>query len=403
MNGPLAGVRVLDLTSVVVGPFATQILGDHGADVIKVEAPGGDQGRYLSGAARHHGMAWKYLHLNRSKRSIVLDLKHPDAHAALLALIRDADVLVYNIRPAAMARLKLSWAEVRAVNPRIIYAGTFGFGQGGRYAARPAYDPMLQGLSGAVALNEAAIGEARYVPFMLADRSVGLIAAYAISMALYAREKSGVGEAIEIPMFENMVGILMAEHLHSASFAGAGVPGGEPTIGDPRLLDRNFRPTRTVDGFICISLNTDRQAHAFFDVIGEPELKTDPKFATMSARAANASEWLAVRARVLATRTNAQWIEALSGADVPHAPVQSLDQVRSDPHLADVGLFASQTHESEGALVQIGVPNRFSDSGAPDWRGAPRLGQHTREVLQGAGFSPQAIERMIAAGAASAE
>ncbi len=401
-GGPLAGVRVIDLTSVVVGPFATQILADHGADVIKVEAPGGDQGRYLSGAARHHGMAWKYLHLNRNKRSIVLDLKQPDGHQALVALLRGADVLVYNIRPRAMARLKLSWEDVHAINPRLIYAGAFGFGQGGRYAARPAYDPMLQGLSGSVALNMAATGSARYVPFMLADRSVGLIAAYAITMALFERSRTGIGQAVEVPMFENMVGIQMAEHLYSASFAGPDVPGGSARVGDPRLLDPNFRPARTRDGFLCISLNTDRQAHAFFDVIGRPELKTDPRFGTMTARAANAADWLALRAEVLAERTNAHWVDVLSSADIPHAPVQSLDEVLADPHLADVGLFQRVQHASEGELVQIGVPNTFSASGAPAWRGAPRLGEHTREILREAGYDAPAIAALLASGAANA-
>jgi hypothetical protein len=217
-GGMLEGIRVIDLTSVVVGPLCTQILADHGAQVTKVESPQGDIGRYLGGRGRHVGMAPKFLHLNRNKRSICLDLKHPAGHAALLRLLADADVLVWNVRPDSMARLKLSYDDVRAVNPRLVYCGMFGFGQRGRYAGIAAYDPIIQGASGVAGLHEKAFGTPRYVPYVMADRTCGLIAVQMIVMALFHRERTGEGQSIEVPMFENMASQVLTEHLFNRTY-----------------------------------------------------------------------------------------------------------------------------------------------------------------------------------------
>ena len=275
-GGPLEGVRVLDLTSVVVGPLATQILADHGAEVIKVETKAGDLIRVMNGKSVTPGMGAKFLHLNRNKRSIVLDLKQPAGYAALLKLVTRADVLVWNVRPAAMARLKLSYDDVRAVNPKVIYCGMFGFGQDGRYRDKPAYDTILQGAGGMAALHHRATGEPRYVPMVVVDKISGLIAAQMIAMALYRRAQTGEGCAIEIPMFENLVKFVLEEHLYLKTFEP---PLGE--TGDPRLLDPLGKPIPTKDGWISISANTDEQAFAFFAAIGRPELKDDPRFASV--------------------------------------------------------------------------------------------------------------------------
>jgi crotonobetainyl-CoA:carnitine CoA-transferase CaiB-like acyl-CoA transferase len=314
-GGPLEGVRVVDLTSVVVGPLATQILADHGADVIKVESKAGDLIRVMNGKSVTPGMGAKFLHLNRNKRSIVLDLKQPAGHAALLKLVERADVLVWNVRPPAMSRLKLAYDDVRAVNPRIIYCGMFGFGQDGRYRDKPAYDTIIQGSGGMAALHHRAMGEPRFVPMVVADKVVGLIAVQMIAMALYRRTQTGEGCAIEIPMFENLVKFVLEEHMYLQTF--------EPPLGptgDPRLLDPLGKPTRTRDGWICISANTNDQVFAFFDAIGRPELKTDPRFSSVPARFAHVNEYFQIRIEALKARTTAEWLEILDRADVPAMP-----------------------------------------------------------------------------------
>ena len=240
-------MRIIDLTSVVVGPLATQILADHGADVIKVETKSGDLIRNMNGKSVTPGMGAKFLHLNRNKRSLVLDLKHPGGHAALLKLIEKADVLVWNVRPPAMARLKLSYEDVCKVNPAIIYCGMFGFGQDGRYREKPAYDTIIQGSSGMAALHHRATGEPRFVPMVVADKTVGLIAVQMITMALYRKAKTGEGCSIEIPMFENFVKFVLEEHKYLKTFDP---PLGE--TGDPRLLDPLGKPIPTKDSWICL-------------------------------------------------------------------------------------------------------------------------------------------------------
>ncbi len=288
-GGPLEGVRILDLTSVVVGPLCTQILADHGAEVIKVESKAGDLVRMMNGKSVTPGMGAKFLHLNRNKRSIVLDLKDAKGRAALAKLIERADVMIWNNRPQSMARMKLSYADVRAINPKIIYCGMFGFGQDGRYRDKPAYDTIIQGASGMSALHHRSFGEPRFVPMVVADKVVGLIAVQMIAMALYGRTRTGVGCSIEIPMFENMVKFVLEEHMYLKTF----VPALGET-GDPRLIDPLNKPIPTKDSWICISANTNDQAFAFFDAVGRPELKTDPRFSSIPARFANVKEYFEI-------------------------------------------------------------------------------------------------------------
>jgi crotonobetainyl-CoA:carnitine CoA-transferase CaiB-like acyl-CoA transferase len=395
-GGPLEGVRVLDLTSVVVGPLATQILADHGADVIKVETRTGDLVRVMNGRSVTPGMGAKFLHLNRNKRSIVLDLKHPAGHAALMRLVKKSDVMVWNLRPAAMARLKLSYDDVRAVNPKLVYCGMFGFGQDGRYRDKPAYDTILQGAGGMAALHHRAMGEPRYVPMVVADKVAGLIAVQMIAMALYRRTQTGEGCSIEIPMFENLVKFVLEEHLYLKTF--------EPPLGgtgDPRLLDPLGKPIPTQDGWICISANTNEQAFAFFAAIGRPELKDDPRFSSVQARFANVGAYFKVRAEALKDRTTQQWIETLEKHDVPCMPYHTLDSLLEDPHLAEAGFFEMREHPTEGTIRNFRLPNRWSSGARTDWNPAPKLGQHSMEVLLEAGYTEQEIERLIGEGVTS--
>ncbi len=393
-GGPLEGVRIVDMTSVVVGPLATQILADHGAEVIKVEAKTGDLVRAMNGRSVTPGMGAKFLHLNRNKRSIVLDLKQAAGHAALMKLIGRADVLVWNVRPPAMARLKLAYDDVRAVNPKIIYCGMFGFGQDGRYRDKPAYDSIIQGAGGMAALLHRAAGEPRYVPMVVADKVVGMIAVQMIMMALYRRAQTGEGSSIEIPMFENLVKFVLEEHMYLKTFEP---PLGE--TGDPRLLDPLAKPIPTRDSWICISANTDGQAFAFFDAIGRPELKTDPRFSSVQARFANVTAYFQIRADALKTRTTAEWLEIFDRSDVPAMPYHTLDSLLEDPHLQDIGFFEMKEHPTEGKIRSMRLPNKWSCGARREWNPPPKLGQQSVEILREIGCSEVDIDAMIAHGA----
>jgi crotonobetainyl-CoA:carnitine CoA-transferase CaiB-like acyl-CoA transferase len=392
-GGPLEGVRIVDLTSVVVGPLCTQILADHGADVIKVESRAGDLVRVMNGKSVTPGMGAKFLHLNRNKRSIVLDLKQPAGHDALKKLIARADVMIWNNRPRSMARMKLAYDDVRAINPKIIYCGMFGFGQDGRYRDKPAYDTIIQGAGGMAALHHRATGEPRFVPMVVADKVVGLIATQMIAMALYGRARTGEGCAIEIPMFENLVKFVLEEHMYLKTF----VPplGG---TGDPRLLDPLGKPIPTKDGWICISANTNEQAYAFFDAIGRPELKTDARFASVPARFAHVAEYFQVRLEALKARTTAEWLDVFDRCDVPAMPYHTLDTLLEDPHLKDAGFFETKDHPTEGKTRVMRLPNKWSSGVRREWNPAPKLGQQSVEILREIGCTDAEIEAMVASG-----
>jgi len=397
MAGPLDGVRVLDLTTVVMGPYATQILADFGADVVKLEPPEGDVMRH-NRPFRNPGMGHIFLNANRNKRSIVLDLRQPAAREACLAIAKGADVLVYNIRPQAMARLRLSYDEVRAANPRILYVGAFGYSQRGPYAAKAAYDDLIQGAAGLPwLLKESGAEQPRYVPATMADRSVGLHVVNAVCAALYRRERTGRGQRIDVPMFESLLQTVLGEHLGGYTY--------EPQFGDPgyaRMLAKERRPYRTRDGHVCVLVYNDKQWRAFFDLIGRPELAADPRFATQAARSQYFDESYALVAEAMQARTTAEWIAALEKADIPVQRMNSLADIVQDPHLAAIGYFRSVDHPSEGRIRSMSVPSEWTES-APEYRRhAPRLGEHTREVLREAGLAEAAIEALVASGAARA-
>jgi crotonobetainyl-CoA:carnitine CoA-transferase CaiB-like acyl-CoA transferase len=347
----------------------------------------------MNGKSVTPGMGAKFLHLNRNKRSIVLDLKQPAGHAVLMKLVARADVMIWNVRPPAMARLKLAYENVRAVNPGIIYCGMFGFGQDGPYRDKPAYDTIIQGSGGMAALHHRAMGEPRFVPMVVADKVVGLIAVQMIAMALYRRAKTGEGCSIEIPMFENLVKFVLEEHMYLRTF--------DPPLGgtgDPRLLDPLGKPIPTKDGWICISANTNDQAFAFFDAVGRPELKTDPRFSSVPARFAHVKEYFEIRIEALKSKTTAEWLQIFDTADVPAMPYHTLDSVLEDPHLKDVEFFEMREHPTEGRTRNMRLPNKWSCGTRRDWSPAPKLGQQSIEILRELGYEDAEIDALVASG-----
>jgi crotonobetainyl-CoA:carnitine CoA-transferase CaiB-like acyl-CoA transferase len=393
-GGPLSGVKVVDLTTVVVGPICTRTLADYGAEVIKVEAPGGDLLRTMAQGSRNPGMSGKFINFNRNKRSIVLDIKKPDGLAALHRLIEKADVFVSNVRPEALTRAGLDPASLAAKNPKLIHCSILAFGRGGRYYNRPAYDPIVQSLSGVAGTLERATGEPRFVPMVMSDHTTGLIAAQCIGFALYRREKTGRGEAIDVPMLENMASFVSSEHLGAATF--------DPPIGpsgDGRLLSPDYRPLPTKDSYITVGPNTNQQAFAFFDAIGRPELKTDPRFDSAFARTNNAAAYFEVRKAGLAQKTTAEWLEIFDRLDVPAARYNTIDDLLTDPHLADVGFFQPEEHPSEGRIRRSRRANKFSGGERAAETHAPTLGEHTNAILTEAGYGATEIEALRSSGA----
>ncbi|MCW5612634.1 MAG: CoA transferase [Rubrivivax sp.] len=389
----LNGIRVLDLTAYLLGPFATQILGDMGADIIKVESHEGDIVRGI-GPTRSSGMGGIFQQNNRNKRSIVLDLKQPAGRDALLRLAATADVFVYNVRPAAMARLGLSYEALAAVNPGIVYVGAVGFGQDGPYAARPALDDLMQGMSGIAGLYaRASGGEPRYIPMAMADRYTGTVLVNAILGALVHKLRTGQGQALEVPMFESLAQGVLGDHLMGHSFDP---PLGPP--GYPRHLSPDRRPFRTLDGWLCAFLISDGQWRAVLERLGQPELMQDPRFASLQARTEHSREVYAWLDATFRTRSTEQWLALLGEADVPAGPLHTLESLLEDPHLNAVGFFQRLEHPTEGTLVTLRPPSRWSRTPAEVRLPPPRLGEHSAELLAQSGYSEADIDALVAAG-----
>lgn len=364
-RGPLAGVRVVDLSGVVVGPMATLVLAEQGAEVIKIEPPSGDLMRKLGGKPKTPGMSPKFMHFNRNKKSLQLDLKNEADKALVLELIGTADVLVSNMRPRALKALGLDWDSLAPANPRLIHCIITGFATGGPYDGAPAYDTIIQGLSGVAACTNAVQGTPLFAPFVLADHVVGIVAAQAITAALFARASTGAGQAVEVPMFENMAHFVLVEHLGQRTFSADGA------FGDVRILNADARPLQTKDGFICVSANTDAQARGFFAAIGKPELANDPRFASVEARLANVGDYFALRASTVLERSTAEWLALFSQHDVPAMQVNMFEDLVADPQLRSSGTLVE-----EGETLSLRHANRFSASGLPESEPAPSFDQH---------------------------
>jgi crotonobetainyl-CoA:carnitine CoA-transferase CaiB-like acyl-CoA transferase len=399
MAGPLAGVRILDLTTVIMGPFATQILAGLGAEVTKVEPPEGDNMRHV-GPARNAGMGHIFLHANQGKRSVVVDLKRPGGLEVVHRLAERSDVLISNVRPQALQRLGLDDASVRARNPRIIHVSCCGFDQAGPYAARPAYDDLIQGATGLPWLmQQYGASEPCYAPVTLADRVTGLHAVYAVTAALYARQVSGVGQAVVVPMFEAMTQFVLGDHLAGLSFEP---PTGE--AGYPRLLTPHRRPYRTKDGHLCVLIYNDKQWRSFFAAIGDPgRPERDARFATHGSRAAHIDAVYEEVARLLRERPTAEWQALLDAADVPNLPMNSPADLLADPHHAATGFIRDAEHPTEGRLHLTRQPTRWSATPPPDdVAPAPALGEHTLQVLRELGYADGDIRSLLRSGACAA-
>lgn len=392
---PLAGVRVLDLTSVVVGPVATWRLGQYGAEVVKVEGPSGDLMRGLGGLSPTGQHAGAYLHLNRGKRNIGLDLKKPGARAVVDRLVASADVIVANMRPDALERLALDAASIRARHPDKIHCLITGYGTDGPYAGLPTYDSVVQGATGMAGLALARDGAPAYVPMLICDHVVGEIVAGAILAALAQRRGTGTGASLEIPMFETMAAFVLQEHMAQASF--------DPPVGpagDQRLLSPHNKPVRTADGWISFTINTDSQVRAFLGAVGRDDLRDDPRFATVAARARNVAEWFEIRGAPLTGRTTEAWLAIFRVADIAAMPCHTLETLQADPHLKAVGLVRWEQHPTEGRAAALRPTIRVDGAVPPGGAPAQPRGYDTAAILEELGFDRDETAALIAAGAA---
>jgi crotonobetainyl-CoA:carnitine CoA-transferase CaiB-like acyl-CoA transferase len=367
------------------GPYCTQIMGEMGAEVIKVESPEGDIGRQ-TGVARSQGMSAAHLMKGRNKRSVVLDLKQPAGLEALQRLTKTGDVFVHNMRPQAVRKLGIDYEVVSTWKPDIIYAVATGFGEDGPYAERPAYDDLIQGMAGMAGLYGMVTGEPRYAPTVMADKTSGLFLLYAITMALFHRERTGAGQKVQVPMFECLVSFLMNEHLQARTFEP---PQGK--AGYQRLLTPHRRPYATADGYLCVMPYNNRHWQRFFALIGRPELATDERFAQQAARSKHIDALYAIVAESMQARSTAEWLTLLEQADIPCGPMHTPDEVFHDPHLQAVGMFPEIEHPTEGKIRHIKVPVKFTRTPGGLQRHAERLGGSSAAVLSELGYTPEQI------------
>jgi formyl-CoA transferase len=396
MSGPLDGIRVLDLTINVLGPLATQILGDMGADVIKIEAPDGDPMRH-SGFSKNPGMASLFMNTNRNKRSVVLDLKRPAPREALMRLVETADVLVHSVRPQTAERLGVSYAAVSSRNPPIVYAYGPGYRSDGPNRDRPAFDDVIQGESGIAAMIGRNGGEPRYMPMVMADKFCGHVLASAIGMALFSRERTGKGQQVVVPMLETMLSFNLVEHLWTNFFATD-----RENLGYSRIFSPHRRPYATRDGYICMLAISDDQWHRVFTVIGRPELARDERFAELKARTRNINELYAILAEEMKRKTTAEWQKLLDAADLPNGAVNELSAMAEDPYLDATGFFQHYEHPSEGAMVTTAIPVQFGETPGSIRLTPPSLGEHTQSVLQEIGYGQADIRDVMNAHTAAA-
>ncbi len=388
-RGPLDGVRVIDLTTVVMGPMACRILGDLGADVIKVETPEGDFMRHFE-PKRSEGMSAFTLNINRNKRSMVLDLKSEAGHRAMLDLVATADVVVTNMRTAALDRLGIGYEHLRVARDNIIYCSAVGFGSDGPYAGQAAYDDVIQAVSGLASMAAWVGDEPAFTPSIIADKVSALHIAYAVNAALFRRSRTGIGDNIEIPMAELMAAFNLTEHLNGHTLE----PKQEP-FSYPRLRTKHRKPRRSADGWICLMPYSDQNWQDFFHLAGRDDLAADPRFATINDRIVHVDALYESLDATAQQRTTAEWLEVCDQYSIPAAPVNDLEDIAEDPHFDAVGLLSIAEHPSEGSyrVIKDAVDFRSGNGGLQ--RHAPRIGQHTTEVLEELGYDKGAIERII--------
>jgi crotonobetainyl-CoA:carnitine CoA-transferase CaiB-like acyl-CoA transferase len=398
MTAPLQGIRVVELTTVLLGPWAAQMMGDLGADVIKIETPAGDTTRQL-GPRRNPDMGALFLTINRNKRSVVLDLTRPEAREALARIVDTADVFLHNLRPRVAAKLGIDHASFSSRNPRLIYCATYGFGREGPLADKPAYDDVIQAASGIAHLHTDTLGEPRYVPTVLADKTTAYAVFSAILVALLQRSCDGLGQEIEVPMYETMVEFALVEHLYGAAFDPP-----EGAMGYARLLTPQRRPYRTLDGqHLAVMPYTDENWRALFLLAGRAELCADERFLTIADRVRHAAALYGVLGELIGHRSADDWLRDLDSAGVPVMKVSAKESLLDDPQLQASGFWRFVDHPTEGRLRMMAPPTRYSRTRQEVRRMPPRLGQHSAEVLAEAGYGPQDIEALFAGGASASE
>jgi crotonobetainyl-CoA:carnitine CoA-transferase CaiB-like acyl-CoA transferase len=391
----LDGIRVLDLATVLFGPYAAQSLADYGADVIKIESPRGDPVRQV-GPAVEPGMGALFLGANRNKRSVVLDLKKPAGLQVLLTLVDTADVLIHSMRPQKMAALGLGPVTLCARNPRLVYADLYGFGEGGAYEGRPAYDDIVQGLSGAADMMARQSGEPRYLPTTFADKVSALYAVQTILAALFQRERTGCGQRVEVPMFEAATAFNLVEHFFGRQLADEDRPEADrPGAGYWRALDAWRRPFATLDGYVCLMPYSDEHWQRLA-AAGHAEFALDPRCATLESRTVHINALYELLGSAVAQRSTAYWLGLCDRLQIPGGRVNGLDELEADPHLRDVGMFVD---------IQSGAhryrfprsPVRMSDSSVAP-ASPPRLGADTEQVLRDGGIADDLVKAVLAEG-----
>jgi len=390
--GPLNGIRVLDLTTVVLGPYATQVLGDYGADVIKIESPQGDLMR-ANGVSRHPGMGSVFLGINRNKRSVALDLKQAQGRQIFFELAAGVDVVIHNMRIAAINRLGLGYDAVRVRNPQVIYCAATGFGQDGPHHAKPSFDDVIQAASGLASLNGAEDSTPAYVPALIADKVVGMAVVNAVLAALLHRERTGQGQYLEVPMFESLVEFNLAEHLGGLAF--------EPALGATgyaRIVRGGRRPLPTTDGFVAILPYSPADWTALFTRLGRQDVFERYDFEDRHKLNATVRHLYAELHAEGPKRSTAQWMELCEALDIPATPVYRLDELPEHPHLKAVGMFQIMEHPSEGSVRYVRPAVRFEASPASVRLAAPLLGQDTTDVLTGLGYCAADIAALRAKG-----
>jgi crotonobetainyl-CoA:carnitine CoA-transferase CaiB-like acyl-CoA transferase len=374
----LEGVKVLDLTSVVFGPYCTQLLADLGAEVTKIETPGsGDSFRWSGKAVATKGMSPGFMTINRGKKSAILNLKEPDDNATLKSLLRVTDVFILNIRGKAAERLGLDYASVKAINPEIIYVHCLGFAQDGPYADLQAYDDVIQAASGTASLLSRVDGDprARYLPSLIADKVAGLHGAYAVLAAIIHKLRTGHGQRVEVPMFEAFTSFMLLEHLAGETFD----PPNAPTCYG-RQVDPDRQPFPTSDGYISIVAYTDEAWPRLFEMLGNPSFLSDERFATFRLRSINTAPLYREIARLTQNFTTAELLVLCHAAQLPAQAVRDISAIKNDPHLEATGFFKRRTHPTEGDYFEIQSPIRFDDYVRPVLDHAPKLGEHSEEV-----------------------
>ncbi len=375
----LTGVKVVDLTSVVFGPYATQILADYGADVIKVEPKMGDALRYSAKPAKTGGMSPSHMTLNRGKKSVVLDLKDDADAAVMRQLIAEADIFVHNVRDKAIKRLGFDYEAVKEMNEAIIYVHCVGFGSGGPYSDLQAYDDVIQAATGATSLASRVDDDPRprYLPTLIADKVAALNAVYATMAAIIHKLRTGRGQFVEVPMFEAFTHFILKEHLAGKTF--------DPPVGSKvyaRQVDPDRQPFPTADGHIAIVPYTDDNWVTLYTVLGAADVLEDERFNSPKGRYLNIGLMYRGVAERTPAKTTAEWLTIFKDANIPCMPARDIDEIMDDPHLAETGFFQKRDHPSEGPMFEMSDSSKFSDWHRPEQEGAPVLGQHTEEVKE---------------------